>query len=102
MIRRLFRRLFRRRDTLPQLPHPLNAVLDELAGAFAAAPGPATALLLGHADAAFRLDALVIDPYAAAHEIAMAAAEVDGTRRALLGLSPAARHMTRTTLETDR
>jgi hypothetical protein len=96
---------FRRRPApLPgSLPHPLHPVLDELAEAFAAAPGLVTALLLHHAQAALALDAAVAEQGAPEQEIAMRVAEADGTRLALLGLSPAALALTRTTAqETDR
>jgi hypothetical protein len=98
---------FRRRPAPlpPDLPHPLHVVLDELAEAFAAYPGHVTALLLHHANASFRLDCAVLEPGAAEHEIAMRVAEADGTRAALLALSPAAVALTRTRTtaqETDR
>ncbi|MFI0897713.1 hypothetical protein [Streptomyces sp. NPDC020983] len=96
---------FRRRPApLPQLPHPLHPVLDELAEAFAASPGPVTALLLHHAAAVLDLDAVVIDPHSADYLISMRVAEADGTRAALLALSPAAVALTRTrtALENDR
>lgn len=111
-------RLFRRRRPAPAVPlgshvrlitahaiTTLHAVVDDLAEAFAANPVQMTLLLSGHADATFALDAAVIDDHSAQHEIAVCAAEADGTRRALLALSPAAADLmthTRTTLETDR
>lgn len=80
----------------------LRAVVDDLAEAFVADPVRTTLLLHGHAAAVFALDACVIDPQSAEHECAMAAAEADGTRTALLALSPAAADLTRTTAqETD-
>lgn len=81
----------------------MHTVVDELAEAFAANPVQMTLLLSGHADAVFALGAAVIDDHAAQHEIAVCAAEADGTRRALLAVSPAATDLTRTTAqETDR
>jgi class 3 adenylate cyclase len=96
-------RLFRRRPPVP-LPEQLAVVVDEIAEAFNAHPGLVTRLLLDHAGAAFAWDALLIDPMSADHEIAMAVAEADRTREALLCLSHAAAVITRTrtTLETDR
>lgn len=96
-------RRFRRRPLAP-LPDVLAAVVDEFAQAFNAHPGMVTRLLLDHAGATFAVDAMVIDPDTQPHEIAMAVAEADGTRAALLGLSPAARTLTRRTnaQETDR
>jgi hypothetical protein len=94
--------LFRRRP-LPPVPDLLAAVADEIAMAYVACPGEVVALLTAHADAEFRLDAHVIDGYAEPHEVAMAAAEADGTRRALLALSPTAQTtIRRNTQETDR
>lgn len=83
----------------------VHAVIDDIAEAFAADPVRMTLLLSGHANAVFALDAAVIDPHAADHELSIAAAEVIGTRSAVLSLSPAAADLTdhtRTTLETDR
>lgn len=106
-------RLFRRRPVSP-LPEQqatvrlmaahaittMHAVVDDLAEAFAADPVRMTLLLHGHAAATFALDAVVIDPESADHECAMAAAEADGTRAALLALSPAAADLTaRTTAQ---
>jgi hypothetical protein len=81
----------------------MHAVVDDLAEAFAADPVRMTLLLGGHAGTVFALDAMVADPGAADHELAMAAAEANGTRAALLALPPAATNLTRTTAqETDR
>lgn len=112
---RLFRRRRRRDPALLPLRAQLDlitvhaittmhAVVDDLAEAFAANPVQMTLLLSGHADATFALDAAVIDDHSAEHEIAMCAAEANGTRAALLALSPAAADLTdRTTAqETDR
>lgn len=95
-------RLFRRRPPRP-VPDLLAAVADELAMAYTADPGEVVALLTAHADNEFRLDAAVIDAYTTPAELAMAAAEADGTRRALLALSPTAQTtIRRTTQETPR
>lgn len=95
-------RLFRRRP-LPPVPALLAAIADEIAMAYAACPGEVMALLTAHADNELYLDGTVIDPYSEPHEVAMAAAEADGTRRALLALSPTAQTtIRRTTLENPR
>lgn len=108
---RLFRRRRRRDPALLPLRAQLglitvhaittmHAVVDDLAEAFAADPVRMTLLLHGHAAATFALDAVVIDPESADHECAMAAAEANGTRAALLALSPAAADLTdRTTAQ---
>lgn len=82
------------------LPDQLAAVLDEIAEAYAAARPLASRLLANHARNVGRLDAAVIDPHAEPWRLAYLAAEAEGTRAALLDLSPTALTIARTTPET--
>jgi hypothetical protein len=62
-----------------------------------------SARLARHARAYSRYEAAVIDPHAEEWQLATLAAEAEGTRAALLNLSPtAAQILTGTTLETHR
>jgi hypothetical protein len=95
--------LRRRPASVPTaLPDQLAAVLDEVAEAYASAPQMAARLLANHARAVVRLDAAVIDPHAEPWRLAYLAAEAEGTRAALLDLSPTAHAIARTTPETTR
>jgi hypothetical protein len=82
------------------LPDQLAAVLDEVAEAYASARPLAARLLVQHARAVGRLDAAVIDPHTEPWQLAYLAAEAEGTRTALLDLSPTALAIARTTPET--
>lgn len=77
-------RLFRRRPALVPVPPDLAAVLDQIAEAYWACPALVGRLLDNYGALSLAHDALVIDDAAEAHEIAMAVAEVDGSREALL------------------
>lgn len=95
-------RLLRRRPVVAPtaLPGQLAAVLDEVAEAYVSARPIAARLLANHARAVGRLDAAVIDPHTPEWQLAFLAAEAEGTRVALLDLSPTAYAITRTTPET--
>lgn len=96
-------RPFRRRPAAPaEVPDVLAAVVDEIAQAYVAHPGQVAVLLLGHAFAALAVEAAVIDPHTEEWQLAVLAAEADGTRRALLDLAPAAQTITRTAEESPR
>lgn len=73
---------FRRRPAA--VPEAVADVLDQLAQVFAAHSGAMALLLLNHSSAVIALDAVLLDPNAEPHQLAMAAAESKGTREALL------------------
>lgn len=66
------------------VPPAVAAAMDQLADTYWADPNVVADLLIQHGQKRLALDALVIDPHAEPWQIAVATAETDGARAALL------------------